>query len=195
MIERADRHAELHFASLCTASGAACNESKDDLHGWDYIVEIPPTRNPNRLPDKQPRIITALVQIKSTTKNRLITRIKLSNALKAIQSDLPCFIFMFSYNDDQIKIFGKHVWSEFSEIVLKKARQSEIHGSNSLHKKSISVLFEPSDEIQSSEIAQWIQRTVNEIGEDYASKKIRIRDKCGYEKRRYIVKFTLGPLD
>ena len=194
MVQRIDRHSEHCFASLCVAAGAACNKSEDDHHGWDHIVEIPPNPHPNRPPDRQPRLVTVLVQVKSTQTNKLTTRIKLSNALKAVQSDLPCFIVMFSYTGTKTTVYAKHVWLELTERILKRARQSEKQGLDSLHKQWFSVSFGAGDQIEKSKIVKWIQNTVAEIGEDYASKKIQMRTTCGYDKRRYIGKFTLGPL-
>ena len=195
MIQRPDRHSELSFASLCAAAGAACNESVDDRHGWDHIVEIPSNPDPNRPPDRQPRLVTVFVQVKSTQKKLPATKIKLSNALKAIQSDLPHFIVMFSYSDIDTKIYAKHVWIELAERILKRARQSENLGLDSLHKQRVSVSFGEDDEIAGHELVDWISATVAEIGEDYASKKIQMCNTSGYEKRRYVGNFTLGPLE
>lgn len=195
MIQRPDRHSELHFASLCVAAGAACNKSEDDRHGWDHLVEIPPKSDPTCAPDKQPRLISVLVQVKSTKTNSLTTKIKLSNALKAIQSDLPCFIVMFSYGRTGTKVYVKHVWLELAERILKRVRESEKFGLDSLYKRKISVTFAKSDQIEKHKIVKWITNTVAAIGEDYASKKTQIRNTCGYKERRYIGKFTLGPLE
>ena len=194
MVQRIDRHSEHQFASHCVAAGAACNKSEDDRHGWDHIVEIPPNPHPYRPPDRQPRLVTVLVQVKSTQTNILTTRIKLSNALKAVQSDLPCFIVLFSYCGTETMVYAKHVWLELTERILKRARQSEKRGLDSLHKQRFSVSFGAGDQIEESKIVKWIQNTVAAIGEDYASKKIQMRTTCGYDKRRYIGKFTLGPL-
>lgn len=195
MIQRVDRHAEHHFASLCVAAGAACNKSEDDRHGWDHIVEIPPVPHPYRPPDRQPRLITVLVQVKSTKTNVPTARIKLSNALKAIQSDLPCFIVLFSYSDISTTVYAKHVWLDLMERTLKRARQAELHGFNSLHKQQLSISFGENDRIEESDLVAWIQDTVSAIGEDYASKKIQMRENCGYETGRYIATLTLGPLE
>lgn len=194
MVQRIDRHSEHHFASLCVAAGAACNKSEDDRHGWDHIIEIPLNPHPTHPPDRQPQLVTVFVQVKSTQTNTLTTRIKLSNALKAVQSDLPYFIVMFSYSGSETRVYAKHVWLVLTERILKRVRQSEKRGLDSLHKQRFSVSFKAGDQIEESIIVKWIQNTVAAIGEDYASKKIQMRTTCGYDKRRYIGKFTLGPL-
>ena len=102
---------------------------------------------------------------------------------------------MFSYNGTDTKVYAKHVWLELAERILKRSRQSEKLGLDFLHRRKISITFRASDEIEESKLVEWIENTVNAIGEDYASKKIQMRDTCGYEKRRYIGKFTLGPLE
>ena len=195
MIQRPDRRSELHFASMCVAAGAACNMSEDDRHGWDHIVEIPPVLLPDRPPDRQPRLVTILVQVKSTESGVPTTRIKLSNALKAVQSDLPCFIVMFSYRDISTTVYAKHVWLELMERTLRRARQSELPGLNSLHKQQLSVSFGEEDRVEERDLIKWIENTVSAIGEDYAMKKTQMRKNCGYDKRRYIGTFTLGPLE
>ncbi|MYI67511.1 MAG: hypothetical protein F4103_01695, partial [Boseongicola sp. SB0673_bin_14] len=194
MIQRIDRHAELRFASLCTAAGAACNKSEDDRHGWDHIVEIPPAPHPDRPPDRQPRLVTVLAQVKSTQADVPKARIKLSNALKAVQSDLPCFIIMFSYSGNSSTVHARHVWRELMERTLKRARLSEMQGLDSLNKQKLSVSFGERDRIEDDDIVAWISDTVSSIGEDYATKKAQMRETCGYGKRRYIGTFTLGPL-
>ena len=195
MANRLGKHSEHLFAALCTSGGAVCNPATDDQHGWDHIVEIQPVLLPNLPPDNQPPLITALVQVKSTQRKHTLTKIKLSNSLKAVQSDLPCFLFLFCHFGPKYKIYGKHIWADSIDKILIRARQAERDGFHTLHKKSVNIRFRDADEIRDpSQLISWIMKTVGAVGINYSSRKSQLRKDAGYENGRYTGNLTLGPL-
>lgn len=197
MTDRIGKFSETIFMSLCEKNDAVCNPSTDDQHGWDFIVEIPAIADPKLPPDKQPQIIRILAQIKATKINSRSVRIKLSNALKMVESDLPCFLFLFwhnKYDCDTYKIFAIHVWQDLIERILKKARESEKIEPENLHKKYIHIRFGEEDEVNERDVVRWIKNTVGGIGRSYAEEKSYIYNNIGYENRKITGEFIIGPL-
>lgn len=194
MVIRKDRHAEISFAAYCVADGAVCNEPRDDQNGWDHIVEIQPAKNAMVPPDRQPKLLTSLVQVKTTSGSSPVTRIKLSNAMKAVQSDLPCFVVLFWHHDGKIRIYGKHIRKNLIEATLLRARESEKVKRAALHKSTLSIAFNPEDEIGSG-IVPWMISQISLFGDDYATSKEVIRKTAGYEEVYSVGTFTIGPIE
>ena len=184
------RLGEKKFSELCTQQGATCNPSVEDEHGWDYIVEADPNRQSMLPADLRDGIIRSLVQVKTTRSNKRVARVKLSNALKAIQTDLPCFLVLLVYDDTELTgIYVRHFWSAEIERILKHAREAHRDKRNDLHKIELQFSFESLADVQSN-LIEVLCSYFSTYGTRYGQEKKVIRDNVGYSETRAVGEFT-----
>ncbi len=180
------------FAALCNEAGAIPQKVSHDEFGWDFIVEFPELDHAGPA-DEQPAWKTVYVQVKSseTVKPR-IPNLTLSNALKMSQKPEPWFIVFYHRQPGvEQRIFVKHVWQDFISCSLKRVRQADLNGKK-LNKVNMSIDFSSNDDRgQGIDLIKWIERTVNEIGDDYQSQKENLYKTAGYERGGGIGKITL----
>ncbi len=185
-MSRLGRQGELKFSSLCTDFASAevvVNDANDDQHGWDHIVEISRPADPTLPADLQAAPLQCFAQIKSTRGSSCSVKLKLSNAIKAAKSALPCFVFLVKYNVGGVEpeFYGRHVWKDEISHWLKRAREMELSENTQIHKKTVSMRFGVSDRITGNPIA-WILEVLDGVGPDYAATKQQISKKVGYGK-------------
>lgn len=184
------RIGEAEFKLLCSKQDATCNPSVEDDHGWDHIVEIA-ADNKQELPaDLQEGVVRSLVQVKSTRSNQRKVKIKLSNALKAIQTDLPCFIVLMVFNGEELsEVLVRHFWSDDIERILKKAREAHRDKTPNLHKIHLEFSMNGFPDVQ-GDLVETIFSTVSEFGTNYGKEKKSIRDNVGYDDIRALAQLT-----
>ncbi|PCI83444.1 MAG: hypothetical protein COB24_15075 [Hyphomicrobiales bacterium] len=172
-----------------------CNESRDDQHGWDHIVEIEQSKIKNLPADMQAGVVQSLVQIKTTRGNKLTTSLKLSNALKATKADLPCFLLLLKYDNSNSdpEIYGKHIWRADIYKFLKRARQIEEGGSQDVRKIKVSMSFSSVDRIDLP-LNEWMLRHIQKVDGNYATAKHKLASQLGYEKSPIKIEITFGEL-
>lgn len=184
------RLGEKEFGRLCTLQGASCNKSEEDDHGWDYIVEVEPEENSALPADLRKRITRALVQVKSTRSKGQKAKVSLSNALKAIKTDLPCFLALMMFDENELKeVRLIHFWSGEIERVLKKAREAYRDKRMDLNKIRMEFSFEGSPDVQ-TRLVQTLCSQVDSYGADYAQKKKALHDDVGYGETRFAGQIT-----
>lgn len=149
------------------------------MHGWDHIVEIVPPEINNLPADLRVAKITAFAQIKTTKDRKPKTKIKLSNALKAVNSSSPFFVFLFHYTNNALPVlYGRHIWKDEKNNFLRRARQAE---NENLNSKTATIAFDQCDQIQFNP-AEWIMSVLASSSDlMYAADKKLIVDNAGYE--------------
>jgi hypothetical protein len=190
---------EAAFKHLCHSSETKhevnLNNPTNDLHGWDYLVEITPKVS-DAPADLQTQVVQCLAQIKSTNTKGRTVRLKLSNALKAAQAPYPSFIFLLAFTDnhDIPSVYGRHVWSNEIEDWLRRAREHSTSGARRLHKQEVKLKFLDSEIITTSP-SDWMLNQVASIGiNEYAKEKTRLVETVGYGKIRKTGTLRIGPI-
>ena len=184
------RLGEKKFSELCSQQNATCNKSDEDDHGWDYIVEVE-TDHQSKLPaDLRDGVIRSLVQVKSTRSDRLVAKVKLSNALKAIQTDLPCFLTLLVFDGNKVEgLYVRHFWKDEIERILKRAREAHRDNRDDLHKIYLQFSFDGLESVEANLIEALCDR-VAKHGTNYAQEKKNLRENVGYSETRAIAEFT-----
>ena len=194
MDQRSGRPAQDELKLLCSQRNITCNPSLEDDHGWDFIVEFPSLVSDRLLADKVQAPRPVLVQVKSTRNKPAKTRIKLSNALKFANNELPCFVVLFHYNkkDKGQHIYACHFWKDLIERSLKRGRKVSVEGKPT-NQSMISVSFTDQDD-HSGDLIEWMTKTVNALPIGYGNEKRKLANNLGYEGQNYRGKLAIGPL-
>jgi len=184
------RLGEKEFGLLCTQQGATSNDSTEDDHGWDHIVEAE-LPNKSTLPaDLRDGLMRALVQVKSTAGKKRKAKINLSNALKAIQTDLPCFLVLMIFEGTElIEVRIIHFWTKEIERLLKRAREAHRDKRDDFHKIYLEFSLDDLPDARSNLIHD-IFSHVPAHGANYGREKQSIRDNTGYDETRVVGEFT-----
>jgi hypothetical protein len=186
MIKRLPRFAEVTVQRLCAESGALCHPVGEDESGWDLLIEFPPKSHPGPA-DTRPPASTAYVQVKSVRNGRPLTcRIKLSNALRAVQSPQPWFIVLV--NQDA-RVYAIHVWEELVRRTLEAVRRAE-NKQRPLNRSEQRIRFEASDE-KGNELVLWMQESIDSVKQEYDEAKRAIYQAAGYEAGYGTVRMTI----
>lgn len=181
---------EKEFSLLCTQQGATSNGSTEDDHGWDHIVEVEPANKLSLPADLRDGITRAFVQVKSTAGRQRKTRVKLSNALKAIQTDLPCFLVLMVFEGNELtEVRIRHFWTNEIERALKRAREAYRDNRDDLHKIYLDFSMEGLPDVRSN-LVETLCFHVSEHGAKYGREKQSIRENIGYNVPRVIGEFT-----
>jgi len=184
------RRGEGIIRTLCSDSQVTCNKSEEDDHGWDFHLEFPPQDAPDVAVDMRPGPLSALVQVKTTSGSRFSWQIKLSNALRLVNSELPCFLVLVRLGKKEARqIYVVHIWKDLISIFLKAGREADAEQRRATHKEMVSVTFSPDDE-QSEDPIRWMRGQIDSVGSDYAGQKRKLRISAGYEDGYGIGKVT-----
>jgi hypothetical protein len=141
MPRKLGRSGETRFANLVAdyELGATCNDSHEDEHGWDHVVEFDSHPSPGVPADLQTSIPAVFVQTKTRASfTSLKVTVKLSNALAFTRSNNPCFVVLVSAPPSEPPRFhAVHWWDELIARTLKRARELHREGVNesSFHQK------------------------------------------------------------
>lgn len=198
-MSRQGRHGEWKFGEICTTPGAdvgaVVNKASDDQHGWDLLVELEPPFSKSLPADLQTRVVQSAVQVKTTRSTSSAARLKLSNAVKAAKSPLPCFVFLLRYTDANAEpeVFGRHVWLAEIRRWLQRARETEVSGETDIRKLQVAMTFRAQDKIETSP-ADWMWSQIEAFGQGYAAEKSEIVRTVGYEECSAVGTFNIGPL-
>jgi hypothetical protein len=181
MIRRLPKWAENEFANQFVAAGGFAHPPLDqDYHGWDRLLEFPPENHPGPA-DTHPPPKSAYAQVKSTTRNRLTCRLKLSNALKAAQSMQPWFLILMVVDSktSRVATYAVHLWENFIRNALKRVRMAENTG-EPLNRRSLTITFSEADR-HDCDLVAWMQNCIAEHEPDYQKKKQELYKSVGYE--------------
>ncbi|RVO69639.1 hypothetical protein [Sinorhizobium meliloti] len=182
---RIPRWAEKLFSARCSLGDAVASQPDEDVNGWDYFIEFP-DRSQTFASEKSPARRQAFAQIKSTTGSGQRSNVKLSNMLKACNSQDPWFIFLV--RKDGV-IFGREIINDLLYRALKEVRRARLDGKQ-LHKRSISVEFGTNDRIEGDVVA-WMETRFGASWLDYAETKKKQFETKGYERGYGTGKLTI----
>jgi hypothetical protein len=182
------QHAEDTFRRLCSAYGATCNQSENDEHGWDFLVEFPIRREAHLPLDLSPPSKKCLVQIKSSKSRRPKIGMKLSNAFEFARTDMPCFSVLFSYRDDeqQEPIYWNHFWEREITRCLKRIRT--IRDDALAHKANFVVSGPLLSQCHSDELLPSLEDSIDSL--HYATDKRNLSDEAGFDDSRFSGQIT-----
>lgn len=176
---RLPRAAEKFFSLCCTQGGAVATRPDEDVNGWDYMVEMPPSAWLGAIEDT-PASRIAFTQIKATKGSRASVRIKLSNILKAARSQQPWFLFLVQQVSGGYVLYGQHFWKDLMYKGLMEIRKAGLSGTP-LHRRFLNISFHDSHMI-SADLVQWIASCIDSCGaHDYADEKLKLSNSLGYE--------------
>jgi len=180
MIKRLPRYAEIELQRLCAKAGALCHAVDEDESGWDRLIEFPEKDFLGPADMRPPRAV-AYAQVKSVENGPPVCRVKLSNALRAAQSPQPWFVVLVTGEtpSQPSKVFAVHVWDDLIRRTLEAVRRAH-NGRRSLHKCSLTIRFQPEDEV-GERLVQWMQEAIDTVQPVYESSKRLINRTAGYE--------------
>src|SRR4051795_2534936 len=124
---------ESTLATWATARRIFPQRVTHDQNGWDYLLEFPPPGG-NTLPpyprDREPAIISCLVQVKATSRGDLNRSISLTNWQRLITYPLPTFFLVIDFGDDEIPkvAYLVPVDSASTHQVLQRIRELDSQG-------------------------------------------------------------------
>ncbi len=184
---RQGRHGEALFSERCQSPAAGIdavvNKASDDENGWDHVIDLRPPSNQQLPSDLANHLFQCFAQIKTTSAEQPKTRLKLSNAVKAAKSPSPTFIFLFHHQrmKEGPVLYGRHIWREEIEAILKRARMhSQKGGGAPLHKSTWSLSFSQADAIEVCP-SDWLYEVIQKHGAGkYSARKIELIDTVGY---------------
>ncbi len=199
-MSRQGRYGEARFAAMCQApdarADAVLNKATDDMHGWDHFVEIELDKQSDLPADLQNNLIQCFAQIKTTGGTLPKTRVKLSNAIKASNSSLPSFLFLYHQEkgSEDAALYGTHIWDHEISRTLKRARETEISGNRILNKQYIHYQFCEDDLITENPV-DWMLRKIESVdANSYSERKSRLAASVGYGEHKIEGDIFFGPL-
>ena len=188
MNQRMGRPYEDAFKQQCSRAGITCNKSLEDDHGWDCHVEIPKLAPAGTPDDKLPPVRSALVQIKSTRAARPRLSMKVSNALQLAKRPEPCLLLLYHITKEGEKIYARIFDEQDMTRTLKRGRELFVNRKPT-HKARISFGFSASEEY-TSDLIDWLKRSVQDLPEDYGREKRKLADTVGYAGKNYRADIT-----
>lgn len=201
MARKLGKAGERRFATLVAdyTHGATCNDSQEDEHGWDHVVNFDPEPVPGLPADLQTAYPAVFVQTKSTeSAAKRAVKVKLSNALAFTRNDNPCFVVLISIpSEGPVRYYAIHWWDTLMTRSLKRARELHRDGmaEENFHKEDLHFTMAKSDEFVPEELVGWMKQTVRAAGRSYQGAKAAMRDTLGFGAGELTGFIQLGPLD
>lgn len=190
---RTAKLAEHDFQKMCSAAGVIGTKVGEDENGWDALVEFPSVDlgGPVDL-NRPPR--TSLVQIKSTVATDGHTcRLKVSNAVRFAQNELPCFVLLVVFADDLTEpshFFLRHVWESDIRLALERGRNCSLAGKPP-HRTTLTVNFTDAERCGKHEVIDRIEQAIESVP-GYGARKAHLAATVGYEDSWGAGRFTLA---
>lgn len=200
MARKLGRSGETRFANLVAEfeGGATCNDSHEDAHGWDHVVEFDPHPVEGLPADLQRELPAVFVQTKTRAEpSDLTVVVKLSNALRFTRSDHPCFVVLVvAPPRAEPRFFAVHWWDALMARSLERARRLHLEGVDeaAFNRRSFTFRMRPEDEKSGPQLVGWLRDTVEAAGRNYALEKARLRETVGYGDDRFSGTIQVGPL-
>ncbi|MDE0360321.1 MAG: hypothetical protein OXI74_04040 [Rhodospirillaceae bacterium] len=188
MDQRMGRHSEDTFKQQCSLARITCNKSLEDDHGWDYLVEIPMVAPAGTPEDKLPPVTSTLVQVKSTRAARPRLAMKVSNAHQLATRSEPCVLVLYHESQEGTRIYARLFNEKDITRTLKRCRELFV-ARTPTHKARISFGFSASED-HTSDLIQWVKKTVQELPDDYSNGKKKLATTVGYESKGYQANIT-----
>ncbi|WP_210523674.1 hypothetical protein [Pantoea ananatis] len=195
MAQKIGTMGESYFNYLCASENVNCNKSEEDMAGWDYILDFPLVHN-SPSSDTASGPIECKVQIKSTTKDRRYSQVKLSNLLRFVKTPLPAFFVFFEFDGkkEPQRMFLLHFDNEHIANALSKIRKAE-QGikKKKIHTSSMTINYDDSHMVSPLNGFSLIEKIKSFIPEgiaEYSKKKLEYVESVGFESGSGVLRFT-----
>lgn len=169
------RSGEKRFSLLCSDLGITCNESVEDEHGWDHVLEFPHAALHGIPADLQHRLPPVFVQTKSHPGGGRSVRMKLSNAVSLALSPNPCFVVLMTLVPGSVTPtwHAAHIWGPLLKRIMKRAREESRDGLavEEFHTRTFGFTMTEENLQEERKLLPWIERTIRSVGRDYAAAK------------------------
>jgi hypothetical protein len=184
------------LATWATARRILPQRVTHDQNGWDYLLEFPPSGG-NTLPpcprDREPAIISCLVQVKATSRGDLNRSVSLTNWQRLITYPLPAFFLVIDFGDDAVPkvAYLVPVDSASTHQALQRIRELDSQGED-IAKHTMRVVCKEEHRLkvpdgESLELS--IRNHIGQSFEDYVRRKLEGLETIGYESSRYQITF------
>ena len=179
-MDQFENWAEDRFQESGTGTGVVVNPPRRDNRGWDFIVEWDEEPVDGIARDRQVLGRTVRVQVKSGRQVKPAARVKLSNMLRFVEANEPCFIVLFWLNRKRsgVEVYARHFDAEMIEATLKRARQLERDGRSDHHRVYMCVTMHHSN-LHTDDLITWLQLECAERPAGYAIRKNEVRESVG----------------
>ena len=165
--------------------GITPNPVKNDVEGWDYLLQFPFGQDLN-LPtlDQRTARVECLVQVKATDSDRRRLAISLSIWEKLVRSPIPAFFLVIEYagQSEPQNSFLIHVGNEWIESVLKRLRALKAEEAGNLHKKKLDLTWNEADKLDSNNgdaLKSAVLNTMSMSMAQYAKNKLSFLESAG----------------
>lgn len=174
------------FGKLCSSAGLTRNQSREDMTGWDYLVEFPLPRVSGQPADMAPPALQCRVQVKATDKHRRKWDISLANLERLAKSPIPAFICLIEFNGEENakNVYLVHIGEVIIRRVLKRLRELEKVPSRDMKRSKLSVVFAESDRLSEPNgpyLRRAIESPIAEGYDKYCRWKLHLLSTVGYE--------------
>lgn len=172
--------AEDSFQSAGSGTGVTINPARRDKRGWDFIAEWDEKADPHVPRDRQVVARTARIQVKSTRQTTPTVRLKLSNAMRFVEANVPCFVVLYWYDKKAraVEVFARHFDAELIEATLKRAREADRDGRDDHHNIRLQFTLDAGD-MHTDELVTWIQSQCAQAPSEYSGWKEGVRSTVG----------------
>ncbi|MFU2166532.1 hypothetical protein [Lelliottia nimipressuralis] len=195
MAQKIGTMGESYFNYMCASENINANKSEEDMAGWDYILDFPLGVGLDNS-DTAQGPIECKVQIKSTTKDRRYSAVKLSNLLRFVKSPLPTFFLFIEFDNkkEPQRIFLVHFDNDLIEAALTKIRMAEQGGKKKkLNVASMRVSYNTAhqlNDITGLSLKNSIENAIPEGMGEYSKNKIKFTESVGFESGSGVIRFT-----
>lgn len=194
---------EAILAQWASQLGLPINQAHQDLHGWDFLLEIDRFFNHSPVSSQPPDktlSLKAFVQVKATDKLSPRIQVKLDNLERLIKSPYPSFILVLAYHgsDNPVDAFLIHIEGDIFRQVLLRLRQADSKKDVPLRKQSMAVRCLPEHRLQQPNSISLKDKIVSFIGaqpEQYCDNKLRHLNEVGYEKGKKEIRVLFQGFD
>jgi hypothetical protein len=172
--------AEDTFQKSGTGTGVTINPPRRDKHGWDFIAEWDEEPVAGIPRDRQVIARTTRIQVKSSRQSRPTVKLKLSNALRFVEANEPCFVVLYWLNRKKtgVEVYGRHFDEALIAATLKRAREADRDSQTDHHKLFIYITMQEED-LHTHDVIPWIQSHCKDKPAEYAQWKAGIREAVG----------------
>lgn len=164
------------------------------------MLETNPERSADRPLDQQNALPKFLVQVKATEHASAIPRIKLSALKHLVDSDLPAAIAILFYSRGGRRSTRRLMVPVDEALIadtLRRVREQEAHGNRDIHTIKVPILTDRASEIgrDGEGLAHALYNMIGASPGDYAARKTRVRETCGFDEEPVVGRFFVPGAD
>lgn len=196
------RIGEKTFSNFCSESRLIINESKEDINGWDCIIEDNEHLEKYKNNPTEPLQQKFFIQLKSTSRcSENSIKIKLSAAHKLANQVNPCFIIVCVVSNEFKRpkvsnMYIIHIFDEVLNIILKKHTEAKSENKDTNHidislsykKHGTEINFQDSN----TTLRDVLYKHIGKLGNQYTYKKDHQLKTLGYDFKNNPIKGTIS---